>query len=334
MFQQDFPQVKQLLYHSTYVDDIVESTTNVEEAQKLARDTELVLKRGGFAIKGWLFNNPTEDTSQTKSKTRVLGVEWNPSTDIMSYNVPVTIPALMTRRKVLEQVMCIYDSMGILSPFMVNGKILLRKTWEMGLGWDDPLPEDLKKDWHMFLKDIHAHQSLEFDRCLTPSNAVGKPSLVLLSDASEKAYGYAAYTRWKLANGSYWCRLIMAKTRIAPMETLTIPRLELNAAVLSKRGRCSIEKEMLIDFDSVHHLIDSATVLCKINKLSTPFRLYEGVRIGEIQAATDGNLEDWKWIAGKENCADWITRGLTPEKINSSSEWWNGPKFLYQDTSF
>ena len=103
--------------------------------------------------------------------------------------------------------------------------------------------------------------------------------------------------------------------------------------MLSKRGRCTIEKEMRLTFDSVLHLIDSATVLCMINKLSTRFRLYEGVRIGEIQAATDGNLTEWKWIAGKENCADWITRGLSPQQIDSTSEWWNGPKFLYQDHS-
>ena len=137
----------------------------------------------------------------------------------MTYDVSVNKPLQMTRRNVLEQVMRIYDPMGILSPFVVNGKILLRRTWELKLGWDDPLPMELRGEWHEFLTDMHTLQQYDFNRCLTPKDASGQPSLVLLSDASEKAYGYAAYVRWKLTDGSYWCRLIMAKTKIAPMET-------------------------------------------------------------------------------------------------------------------
>ena len=226
MFQTTYPHVKRLLYHSTYVDDIIKSTMHIDEAKALARDTELVLSKCGFIIKGWLFHNPSDDESH--SQTRVLGVEWNSATDAKTYDVSVNIPLQMTRRNVLEQVMRIYDPMGILSPFVLNGKILLRRTWELKLGWDDPLPMELRGEWHKFLTDMHILQQYDFNRCLTPKDASGQPSLVLLSDASEKAYGYAAYVRWKLTDGSYWCRLIMAKTKIAPMETLTTPRLELN----------------------------------------------------------------------------------------------------------
>ena len=67
-----------------------------------------------------------------------------------------------------------------------------------------------------------------------------------------------------------------------------------------------------------------------LNKFSTRFRLYEGVRIGEIEAATEGNMTDWHWIRGEENCADWITRGLTPSQIGPDSRWWKGPEFLYR----
>ena len=79
----------------------------------------------------------------------------------------------------------------------------------------------------------------------------------------------------------------------------------------------------------MYHLVDSDTVLCQINKLSTRFQVYEGVRIGEIQAATGGNVSCWGWVPGKENIADWVTCGRCISEIGPDFEWYNGPAFLY-----
>jgi integrase len=97
--------------------------------------------------------------------------------------------------------------------------------------------------------------------------------------------------------------------------------MELNAAVLSKRGRKVIEAEMRLDFERVLQLVDSETVLSMINKISTRFKVYEGVRIGEIQAATDGDLSSWAWISGEDNTADWLTRGRLPDQLGETSHW-------------
>ena len=87
----------------------------------------------------------------------------------------------------------------------------------------------------------------------------------------------------------------MAKCRIAPVNKLYTPQMELNATVLSKRVRKVIEKEMRFNFGRVLHIVDSDTVLNMIDKTSTPFKVYEGVtiRIGEIQAATNGRVSCW-----------------------------------------
>jgi len=137
-----------------------------------------------------------------------------------------------------------------------------------------------------------------------------------MSDGSDLAYGFAAYVRWELDDGKFWCSLIMAKCRIAPVNKLSTPQMELNAAVLSKRGRKVIETEMRFAFERVIHIVDSETVLCMINKTSTRFKVYEGVRIGEIQAATNGDMKEWAWISGKQNTADWLTRGRMPHEMD------------------
>ena len=362
MFQTEYPRVSDLLVHSTYVDDIIDSVSTKQDAIQLATDTSLVLSKAGFKVKAWHFSGeaharveatvPIDSTESSVENVRVLGVQWNPvdddicftpsinfstkrkgvyvAKDLTAVDIPQGIPLILTRRQVLEQTMKLFDPFGILSPFSVLAKIYLRETWSTKLGWDDALPEILREKWVSFFKQLCDVASLKYDRCLSPDGAVGKPVLIILSDGSEQAYGCAAYIRWVLSDGSIWCRLILAKCRIAPVNRISIPQMELNGAVVSRRVRSVVEAECRFSFDKVFHLVDSETILSMINKLSTKFKVYEGVRIGEIQASTDGKMHEWHWISGELNVSDWLTRGRSPEDISPSSIWWKGPSFLYQ----
>ncbi|XP_067936851.1 uncharacterized protein [Watersipora subatra] len=345
LMKDKYPRVNQLFQQSMYVDDIVESVDSEAEAKSLADDATQVLKEGGFNIKGWVFKGNGENMETT----HVLGVEWSQSQDEIRFtprlnfstkrrgkhsgpdirpkDIPVTLEPPLTKRIVLCQIMRLYDPLGILSPFIIVGKIYLRETWDLGLGWDDPLPPRMKQKWVEFLLQMGDLEQMKYDRCLMPLKAKGKPTLIILCDASDKAYGFAAYVRWKLEDNSYFCRLILAKSRIAPLKKLSTPQLELNGAVLAKRGRETILKEMRYNFDKVVHLTDSETVLCMLAKTSTRFKLYEGVRVGEVQAGT--NSDEWKWVDGNSNTADWVSRGCKPCEIGPKTEWWRGPSFLY-----
>jgi hypothetical protein len=168
-------EVQRLLKNSTYVDDIVDSVDSKAQALQLARDTTYVLKGAGFAIKHWMFGGgsspridldaPSGGMLDTSAHTHVLGVTWAPVTDKILFNarlnfslkkgvhthpdlsveqVPTHIPPILTRRLVLEQTMRIYDPLGILSPFLLKAKILLRETWALKPGWDDALPPELR----------------------------------------------------------------------------------------------------------------------------------------------------------------------------------------------
>ena len=288
----------------------------------------------------------------TDENLRVLGLGWNPETDKVVFEVnlnfskkkkgvhtephlveadlPKALPTVLSRRIVLGQVMKLYDPLGLVSPFTLFGKIYLRETWLRKLDWDEELPSDLYAKWVSFFCTLFQLEKLKLDRCLCPPDSVGKPMLIILSDGSDLAYGFAAYIRWCLENGDYWCRLIMAKCRIAPINKLSTPQMELNAAVLSKRGRKVIEKEMRFEFERTLQIVDSETVLNMINKTSTRFKVYEGVRIGEIQAATNGDVTCWAWMSGEHNTADWLTRGRNPVELGEESHWWTGPPILYR----
>ena len=360
LFHKEYPRVAELLKGSTYVDDIVDSFPSHSSAMETAKGTNTVLQNAGFKVKCWLFSGEPDKrieledqpTAVEPKPTQVLGVHWNSSSDVITFTTNLNfstkkkgvytkadlteteftkqMPEVLTRRIVLEQTMKIYDPLGILCPFTMRAKQLLRETWTLKLDWDDQLPQLMREQWTKFFKEMFKLSKLEYPRCLRPDDAVGSPQLIILSDGSAAAYGFSAYARWKLNSGGFSCSLIMAKCRIAPLKQVTIPQMELNAAVLSKRGRKVLEKEMRYDFSKVYQLVDSETVLKMMNKKSTRFKLYEGVRIGELQTATDGDMSSWFWVKGGENTADWLTRGKSIDMIGPDSEWWRGPDFLYQ----
>ena len=353
MFAHICPESAQMLIYCCYTDDVINSIEGgFPHALYLAAKAEEILAPGEFRVKGWTFGGrDVPDEYKKKEPAQVLGSFYNALMDYLFFpaklnfskrkrgvptgpdlterDLPHGIPDALTRRIVLSVVMGIYDPLGLLAPFVLQSKLLLRRTWELKLDWDEKMEEGLVKEWKDFFAQMFQVSQIPFQRCLTPENAVGQPQLIIYSDGSEEAYGCAAYIRWQLSDGNYWCRLIMAKSRIAPISRINMPQMELNGAVLSKRLREVIESESRFQFERVHHLIDSETVLCQLYKVAQKFKVFEGVRIGEIQSATNGDMSEWAWIAGKHNAADLVTRPQKPEALGEDSVWQRGPDFLY-----
>ena len=75
----------------------------------------------------------------------------------------------------------------------------------------------------------------------------------------------------------------MSKSKIAPKNRISIPRLELNGAVLAKRLKEFLVMHMDVRFQKVYHLVDSSTVLGYIHKSDSKLKPYEGIRVSEIQ---------------------------------------------------
>ena len=130
--------------------------------------------------------------------------------------------------------------------------------------------------------------------------------------------------------------LILAKSKIAPKIRITVPRLELNGAVLSKRLEEFIASDLDLEFENIYHLVDSSTVLGYLHKADAKLKPYEGVRVSEIQTHgrfIDGRLHNWGWIDTDNNPADWSTKSRTAEDLKPGGFWQSGPSFLKEDYS-
>ena len=337
--REDFPEAAQVLKDNTYMDDICDSVCTEEEARELTKCIDSVLETGGFKVKGWLLNKANSNTDQEERKEaailqgvneeKVLEVVWNNHTDMFTLKVKPELllsqePAMLSKRTILSQVARIYDPIGFASAFLIRAKIGLQELWEKGVGWDEKLPSETQEKWTNLFQEMKSLNGTSFERCLTPPYAVGRPVLCVFSDASEDAFGSCAYARWQLSSGEYDVRFIAAKSRVAPLKRLTIPRLELQGAVLASRLCKTIVDESRFQFEKVILFLDSKIVLAWIRSEARRFKPFVSVRVGEIQTNTDPS--QWKHIPGEMNVADDVSRGIPVR--NLVERWQHGPKFL------
>ena len=143
-------------------------------------------------------------------------------------------------------------------------------------------------------------------------------------DASPKAYGAAVYIRVIDNEGQVSSKLVMS--RVAPIKEVSLPRLELLAAVVNARLLKFVVDTLQIKMHRVVCWTDSMVTLHWIRRQSSCWKPFVANRVSEIQSTSDP--ECWHYCASKDNPADLLTRGLTCENLTSSGLWWNGPQWL------
>ena len=128
------------------------------------------------------------------------------------------------------------------------------------------------------------------------------------------------------ASGQVHTVLIMAKSRVSPTKTFTIPRLELTAALVSVRVSTFLRKELKIDISKEIFWADSKIVLGYIANKSKRFKDFVANRVELIRNHTSPS--QWKYISTCNNPADLCSRGMSVQDLINSNMWWHGPEFL------
>ena len=336
-FAKDKPAVKETIVNGFYVDDLADSERTINVANKKASDLVEVLGKGNFVLRKWLSNK--EDFKLDKSEDRctsVLGLKWDTKKDVLSVKPgPSKITEKLTKRALLARLAQIYSPLGLVSPFLVKGKIRLAKLHLLGAGWDDslqdaagPLWEEESKWWTDWMDAIPKLSEVEFPRCMSPNGTeVAERQLHVFGDASEHAFGAAAYIRSKYKDESVVINLAMAKTRVAPRKAISVAKLELQAAVLATRLGKYVQEAVRYKFDRRVFWTDSTVVRHWVRQTSSFFKTFCSVRIGEIQTETEPS--EWRYVPGAQNVADEATRSELCDEV-ISERWIHGPEFLYK----
>ena len=115
-----------------------------------------------------------------------------------------------------------------------------------GIKRDNEVSSEAKKDWKKWLVRLKHIEQLHVRRCIKPDNfgKVVNDSLHHFSDVSELGFGQYSYIRMVDEKDRVHCSLLLGKSRVVPKKFISIPRLELNAAVLSVKVACLLKKEL------------------------------------------------------------------------------------------
>ena len=194
-------------------------------------------------LRDWTLNEasvqaeiPLKDRS-TGEITKVLGLSWIVKEDTLSLNQITLDPVSdVSKRQVSKHIASVYDPLGLFSPVTLQGKVFLQKLWNKKLSWDEHLSEEDKSEGINIKEDLKKLPSCRFPRYIgLTQKDHEKVTYLLVGDASKHAYAGVVYPYQRIGN---ICKvdLVFSKLRLAPNKAVSIPRLELLAALIGTRA--------------------------------------------------------------------------------------------------
>ncbi|XP_055932937.1 uncharacterized protein LOC129962958 [Argiope bruennichi] len=320
------------------VDDLLARVDTEEEAKATITKIQNLMKSGGFSLQKWssshkiilkdldkslLTTESIHSLCDEEVKQRVLGIFWNLLTDSIQVRI-ADGEIVNTKRQLLSVIAKTFDPLGLCSPSVIILKIMLQELWKSKAAWDDPVPLTILETWTKFKQQSYNLNLISVPRFLGVDNN-SDIQLHGFCDASTKAFAAVVYLKSRQNQVS----LVSAKTRVAPIKQLTIPRLELCGALLLAKLITAIEKALSFPIKVRYLWTDSTIVLSWINRPPSKGNIFIQNRVNNILNLT--SVSDWYHIPGKLNPADCATRGLFPEQLKNASYWWNGSDWIKQD---
>ncbi|XP_046385606.1 uncharacterized protein LOC124155646 isoform X2 [Ischnura elegans] len=335
-----FPQAARVLKSQTFVDDIIAGADNVQEALTLQHDLTKLLSLGGFQLRKWCSNSDilishiSEDDREIPLSFQyseqpiynILGLQWNSTSDEFSYAVKISnVPH--TKRSVLSAIARIYDPCGWLAPVVFLAKSFIQYLWTLGLQWDDPLSSNVAFRWEEILKNLARVKEITLPRSLFIERT-SSVQLLGFCDASELGYAAVIYLRCASADNNTKIALLMAKSRVAPLKRISLPRLELcGAHLLAKLIHYSSNLvSNYCKMESVTAWCDSTIALSWIRTPPYRLKVFVANRVAQIQEWVPP--ERWFHVSSQHNPADCASRGLPTPLFAKNSLWWSGPRWL------
>lgn len=190
--------------------------------------------------------------------------------------------------------------------------------------WDQEISEEHFELWKTWISTLPSVKKLEIPRWVGIKNLEDRVEMHTFNDASEDAYAAVVYFKIFSVNGTQ-CSLITSKSRVAPLKALSVPRLELQAAVLGARLAQMVELNHTQKITKRCFWTDSQTVIQWIHSDTRRYTQFVSCRIGEILESSSSF--EWQWIEAKNNVADLATKMRIPE-ISIQSPWFRGPDIL------
>ncbi|KAI5748367.1 hypothetical protein M8J77_024789 [Diaphorina citri] len=333
-----YPVAAKELKDHFYMDDYLTSYLDKDKAVSTITQLVSLLRGGGFELTKLASNNIDILTSvseaqevvecvqwDSESYMKVLGVQWNSAEDCFAFNVKLE-DIVCSKRGILSTVAKIFDVLGLISPVITYAKLIIKELWCPKIDWDEALPNSICQKWTKFVQELPLLQDFKISRHLSiVKNSTVK--LIGFCDASSAALGACVYVHVD-TGGAIFTHLICAKSKIAPVKYVTIPRLELCSALLLAKLIDSVLSvfKSRYEIDQLVCFSDSQVALYWISSPPLRWKTFVANRVSKIQELV--SEDKWFHVKGTENPADCLSRGITPKELISHKLWSCGPPWL------
>ncbi|XP_075256011.1 uncharacterized protein LOC142348522 [Convolutriloba macropyga] len=327
-----YPSVQKVREWNIYMDDLYVAVSSPNEASNIVHETRKVLATGGFNLTEWNSNsqqvldllNPdirlNPETSAPQCQ-KVLGLPWFPEADkfVIEQKLfhKIKLDEKTSQRKLLRFVASIFDPLGIIAPFTIRFRKVLQAAWNHGPKWDKPLQLDENSDFENLRKELSSFKDVHLPRKLLNEIPISSIELHTFTDASELALSAVSYIRIEHIDESVSVAFVIGKARVAPIKRMTIPNLELQAAVYGAQLAQFVRDEMDIEIHKQVFWSDSTTVLYWLRTPEICHRIFIANRLAKILDVC--SAQDWFYISSTRNPADDGTRGYNVHQMNVNS---------------
>ncbi|XP_053691724.1 uncharacterized protein LOC128740217 [Sabethes cyaneus] len=334
-----FPTAAGIARRDFYVDNLLTGSNDKEHLKITVTDMIELLAAGGFPLRQWSSNCQEildvvpEDLRETRTlleldrdaSVTALGLRWEPGSDQLSFKPPKWKENQpFTKRTVLSQMSSLFDPLGLLGPSIVQAKIIMQALWKCQLEWDTPLPEKFVEEWMLYQQDIFLIDNLRIPRSVMITSP-HRLEIHGFSDASMQAYGACIYVRSIDENNQCSVQLLAAKSRVTPLSSKSIPRLELSAALLLSHLLEHVMKCTSL-VAPIYLWTDSTITLDWISAPPSTWKTFVSNRVAEIQELTATAI--WNHVPSEDNPADFLSRGTSLRNLIENVLWWHGPAWI------
>ncbi|XP_076248135.1 uncharacterized protein LOC143187841 [Calliopsis andreniformis] len=337
-----FPFAAPILEKDVYVDDVFMGAPDKLLLEQIRKQTCELLQQGGFNLRKWAGNSPDllgniPHSSHShavdldlfdNSELKVLGLRWIPSGDFFYFNLQRFQPSAtpITKRTLFSEIAKLYDPLGWLSPVVIRAKTLMQSQWLEKIQWDEQVSAETLKMWNTFCADWSRLNQWKLPRWIRYGADTTSVELHGFCDASLAAYSAVTYLRVTTIDNGVFTSLLMAKTRVAPIKTQSIPVLELNGAVLLAELILHVRDSLAMKIDRVVCWTDSTIALAWLKKHPSTWKVIVANRVSKIQTALPN--AEWRYVPTRSNPADLNSRGIDAAEFLQSNLWTFGPTWL------
>ncbi|XP_029673836.1 uncharacterized protein LOC115241976 [Formica exsecta] len=303
-----------------------------------------MLKRGGFVLRKWASNSPslledieiadhglaTNKPLSEEEQIKILGIGWNPKNDIFEFRVSLADNAPKTKHTILSAIAKFYDPLGWVTPVTITAKIFMQQLWRLKSDWDDVISEPHIAKWREIYSRLSHLSNSRITRWVGLGSNTNHAEIHGFADASTHAYAACVYIKIISSSGQITTTLLVGKSKVAPLKSLSIPRLELSAALLLARLVEFVRGSNGYKDIPCHCWTDSTIVLAWLSQPPSRWKTFVANRVNDIQTRLPD--VEWRHVPTEDNPADCASRGVFGDEIINRELWWHGPPWLFFDS--